>query len=353
MTNDITFELASIISRISIEELESLTKQGYFKTNKIGSETLIDLDSFDTYLANKDEQKIKTNKTNKIVGKPKLHLKETVLSPTGKEVDKIDRYGWTVENKMGKFALIDKSELSVNEDYQRAADKRRIFTIARNFDWISFGALAVAHRDGKYHVMDGQHRYLAAMIRSDIPKVPCMVYETESPVVEAEGFISTNTSRKAVATIDIFKAKLIANDEEAKQIDKLLKFNGITLNKNANKAKDLKSIAACFRMFRDNKSHFEQVLSLASELSIDKPIHEKILEGLFYISKYSTTPLTNERFRKKILKCGYDDLIIGANDAAVYYQRGGARVWAFGMMKKLNRNQKEDYKFKLKTDVEA
>ena len=349
----LTFRSASIRSGIPIPEIENLVNGGYFKTTKCAFETLIDLDSFDTYLANRDTQEAVLKNSKPTTVKKSINTKETVDGLHGRSIDKIERYDWRVKNEMGKFTLIDKKDLLINERYQRSAEKNRVLSIARCFDWISFGVLAIAHREGKYHVMDGQHRLLAALMRSDIQLVPCMVYETASPTTEEEGFISTNTSRKAVATIDVFKAKLVAKDEEALQIDKAFKSYGITLNKYACKAKDLKSIAVCFRMFRDDKIRFEQTLSLASELSTSKPIHEKILEGLFYISKYSTTPLTNQKLRNRILKCGYDDLIGGANEAAAYYQHGGAKVWAQGMIKKLNRNLKEANQFKLRTDVGA
>ena len=102
--------------------------------------------------------------------------------------DKVARYNWIIRNAPGEFLMIPKQELEVDHGYQRnAVNQRRIDALCRTWDWIACGCLVVALRDdNRWFVMDGQHRKLAADMRSDIKELPCLVFETAGRREEAD-----------------------------------------------------------------------------------------------------------------------------------------------------------------------
>lgn len=104
------------------------------------------------------------------------------LTPLG--LDKVQRYGWTMQDKQGEQRQINKNLLLVNDDYQRTASASKILEIASEWSWIGCGVIIVAKRDGSYWVIDGQHRVLAAKRRSDIKEMPCLVLMSKTFVMK-------------------------------------------------------------------------------------------------------------------------------------------------------------------------
>jgi hypothetical protein len=169
-----------------------------------------------------------------------------------KTLTKLMRYGWTVKHSPGTLCYLHKSLLQISKEYQRTAMKQRCLAMASSWSWVALGAISVGRRDGEFWVIDGQHRVLAAMLRSDVGDLPCIVFETESMQQEAQGFIDANTGRKPVTTIDKFRASLIAGDETAKYVDYVLSSVGITPKSTANKPMEIKSLGWAMQRAKEN-----------------------------------------------------------------------------------------------------
>lgn len=122
--------------------------------------------------------------------------------------DKIERYGWKVRDEKGNLEWLPKNNLHIDKAYQRNLSEEKRLRIASNFSWIAFGALSVALRpDGTFWIIDGSHRHAAAMSRSDIKDVPCVLFSTVGDGVdEANGFLALNTARKPLEYLDKFNA---------------------------------------------------------------------------------------------------------------------------------------------------
>ena len=128
------------------------------------------------------------------------------------------------------------SSLSVDSSYQRSIDnegsRRLIASIAANFDWRLCAPLVVSRRPGDLKVIiDGQHRWAAAMRRGDLPQLPCCLFSYDSPEDEARMFIVANRARKAVNRMDDFHAALAAGDEDALDIRRLVSEAGLTVSR--------------------------------------------------------------------------------------------------------------------------
>lgn len=92
---------------------------------------------------------------------------------------------------------ISKHDLTIPvEDYQREGDDAFVAEIARNFNWVKFGALWVSQRAngtiGKLCVVDGGMRLRAALRIGEITEVPCLVYRGLTRQEEAEVFLRIN-----------------------------------------------------------------------------------------------------------------------------------------------------------------
>ncbi len=123
-------------------------------------------------------------------------------------------------------------KLSVDQSYQRStentASRRLITSIASHFDWRLCTPLVVSRRPSEALVIiDGQHRWMAACLRGDIPQLPCCVFRYEDMAEEARMFIVANRARKPMNRLDDYFAAIAAGDEDAIELQQIVKEAGL------------------------------------------------------------------------------------------------------------------------------
>ena len=79
------------------------------------------------------------------------------------------------------------------------------------------GTLDVSYRDGRFYIIDGQHRYYAARANG-IEKLLCIVRVGLTVEDEARIFVELNTSRKPPKPFDIYKANIRNGNEEIPEV---------------------------------------------------------------------------------------------------------------------------------------
>lgn len=116
--------------------------------------------------------------------------------------------------------------LHVDPAYQRGVVRARVTYLAKNWNDDNVGILTVSVRDGKSWVVDGQHRFLAAMeIGLDQQKVLCHVHTDLTREEEAKLFARLNDQRAPTA-YDLFKAGLMYGDKVAIGVEKAARKHG-------------------------------------------------------------------------------------------------------------------------------
>lgn len=128
------------------------------------------------------------------------------------------------------------AELHLDDSYQRSTDnggsQALIKKIAAGWDWRMCLPLVVSKRDdGSLWVIDGQHRLAAAMLRGDIPFLPCCVGVYGSVADEAAMFVAMNRARKPMNRLDDFHAAIASGDSEAIEIADIIKGAGFTVSR--------------------------------------------------------------------------------------------------------------------------
>lgn len=260
----------------------------------------------------------------------------TTFGKQSKTLTKIDRYGWVIKDTPGVQHEINKSILQVDFSYQRQANKQKVLSISSEWSWVACGVIIVANRGGELWVMDGQHRVMAAKQRADIVSLPCIVFESSGISQEAKGFLDVNTGRKPMSSIDKFKAQIAAGDAVAKFVQQTTENLGIKFKKTAKNPKELQSVIWCIERAKENAKAFSDVLTLAAELCEQKPITSRLLDGIFYIHT-NGLPITDIGTRKHFFRVGAERLEDAANKASAYYSKGGAKIWADGMLDCINK----------------
>jgi hypothetical protein len=123
------------------------------------------------------------------------------------------------------------ADLVVDDEYQREikeAGEKNITRIAESFEWAKFSPVIVTPtNDGKYAVIDGQHRSTAAKW-CGFEKVPCYIVMV-SPEQAAQIFAAVNGNVTKVSTLQIFKAQMRAGTPEAADIGRAAAAAGVKI----------------------------------------------------------------------------------------------------------------------------
>lgn len=274
---------------------------------------------------------------------------------TAKGVDKVKRYGWSVQDAPGEMRLLHKDMLQIHPAYQRDLVLQKVSEISAAWSWVALGALVVGERGGEFWVIDGQHRAAAAKRRSDITHLPCVVFKTTDVKQEARGFLTIQTMRKPVTAVAKQKAMVTAGDEVAGFVQQTVETLGLQIRLSAGKAGELKCVGWCLKRAADDRETFVKVLRLGAALCTqdNMPVAERVLEGLWVLNDKCGSGLADPRFVKRLHERGGRVLLDAANKAAAYYSSGGGRIWAQGMLGELNKGLQERRRFTMDGAVEA
>lgn len=125
---------------------------------------------------------------------------------------------------MGKFIKLQPGKISIDSRFQRELDESRAKVMSKHIDPDRVGVPVVSlRRDGTMVALDGQHRITAlCMAGRETTQVLCEVHEGLSLAQEAELFLKLNGGRTAVRVFDKFKARLVAGEPVAHEIQKIV-----------------------------------------------------------------------------------------------------------------------------------
>lgn len=113
--------------------------------------------------------------------------------------------------------------IEVDSNYQRELKPNLVDKILRTFTWAKFGAIVLSRQaDGKFTVVEGQHRWKAASLHPDVTEVPAVIVTHDDIAGEAQSFLAINRDRMAVTTVEQYWAGLTAGDEKVLAISRVL-----------------------------------------------------------------------------------------------------------------------------------
>ena len=268
---------------------------------------------------------------------------ELAPSPRGCGVDKIQRYGWKVVDARGVAMKIHKRDLLIDDCYQRAQSQIRAQAIAREWSWFACGAIVVARRHGSYYVVDGGHRVAAAMKRSDIEDLDCIVFETESASEEAEAFYRTNQNRRPMRSIEKFRALLTKGDPVAISIDQMIREHGLEA-RDYSYRNGVACLGTLLQLAAKDMQRLRRVFALAAQVYGESAITSRIVDALFYIDTFLVEgSVQSPRFRSRLISAGPRALENSMAQASAFYARGGDKVWAKGIMELVNKGLRQRF----------
>lgn len=267
------------------------------------------------------------------------HEAEHDFSEKRQGVDKVTLYKWGIQDRKGEFRYIAKHLLRIDhETYQRITTKGRMQVIVGNWSWVACGALCVADRgpNGLW-IIDGGTRHGAAMRRSDIKDLPCMVFQIENIEQEAQGFLSVNTGRNRISVVDRYRAMLVAGDPNAVYVQSLLDAVGRTCKRENN---GIGCLTAMLALADNDRETLNKIWPVVHMLHGEHAVSASLFSGLAYIEAniaddYS---LCAERSRRaRLQSIGMEELLQETRKATQYYGTGGAKISGTAILQRYNK----------------
>lgn len=135
------------------------------------------------------------------------------------------------------------SSLVIDRRYQRdigERGRRNIRNIIENFDWSRFTPVVVAKlEDGRFAIVDGQHRATAAFSHGQIDRVPCEVIGADGKM-QARAFIHINGSVTKISPMQLYHAGIAAGDPDCLMVEQVAAATGVTILKYPKQEQDRK-----------------------------------------------------------------------------------------------------------------
>lgn len=133
-----------------------------------------------------------------------------------------------------EVGLVPLADLIVDDRYQRPVHQQFVAEMAHSFDETLVGTIDVSQRrNGGYAVLDGQQRYMAM---SQVGKTACWcsIYDNMTIADEAAFFYRKNRDRRAMKAYYGFRARVMAGDDDAVEIAKIVDDAGYVMGPHTN-----------------------------------------------------------------------------------------------------------------------
>lgn len=122
------------------------------------------------------------------------------------------------------------STLEICPQTQRGMRLSHVNTIVAKFDADKLGYIVVSLRDGRYYIVDGQHRVeaLRKLGRTE-HKVPVLLYQGLSVQEEADLYLGLQV-RRGANSYDTFRIQMTSGDPVACDIDRIVRAQGLVVS---------------------------------------------------------------------------------------------------------------------------
>ena len=107
--------------------------------------------------------------------------------------------------------------MKVDHRYQRPVDSVHVNKISKDFNKRYLNCIIVSYRDGYFWILDGQHRYNAAVIKG-ITNLTCIILTDLTSQEEAKMFKDLNINHKKPDPYKLFKANVWNGDKSDPEV---------------------------------------------------------------------------------------------------------------------------------------
>ena len=257
-----------------------------------------------------------------------MYLENKRKASSAETIDNIDE---------GKSEIISLPIYKLNTTYtsQRALRNKKLAEdIAANFDKNLFNPIIVSYRDGKWYVIDGQHRLYGAKKRfGDDYLMECKIIRGLTQMEESNLFVKLNSSSKPLQYADKAKGLYYGNDEATVNIYNICKNHGVELGIEDDKRASMDGRITAVKALTDtyNKIGAKQTDRLVKLLNDtwdgkSAAFKQEMIKAVGVILSLYSKELNDTKFIKKLSKVSPTDLVRMAKSDRVTNAKTEAKI---------------------------
>lgn len=189
--------------------------------------------------------------------------------------------------------------------YNRGINRAQVNKIKKDFHDYMVQPAIVSYRDGKYWIIDGQHRSQAQYEMNDCDpntKILCDVRTGMTYEEEADLYIRLNTAPKILTFKDKLTGLVESKDSTALQFRDTVESCGYVID--GRSSTTLRALSTTWRIFNkhDGEKELKQILELAYACwpANQMGAHSSMIDGLALFLKHHGGEYNRERFIKAL-----------------------------------------------------
>lgn len=208
---------------------------------------------------------------------------------------------------LGNYRDVNLAYIRIDESYQRDVQKR-CEVIYNDLKEPLIGSVLIGERsDGSLWLVDGRQR-VTALKKLKKKSVHASIFKSNGPQHEAEMFIATNQQRTKVSSYDSYRARLVARDEAAIQVDTVVRELGFTIAKSRdNKRPGPSKVLTCpgallYVVDRTSASLLRWILSFIKRRWPGDPeaLRDRMITGLLRFRLLIVKPIDDDRLYNRL-----------------------------------------------------
>lgn len=209
-----------------------------------------------------------------------------------------------------EFISIAKGRLKVHPQVQSSLIPHHWKRIRDNWNGFSCGVLIVVRRpNGELLIIDGQHRYRAAMDIPTVNSLMCLVLSNINEDQEAKLWRDFNIVRKTKSAIDKFHIDVLIGVPDAVAIQNIVNSSGRIIPRTKTSDKTTVTCVATLRdIYRQYPKELREVFPMITKLCEGNLFDESIVRGITYIEAKMDGSLLEPVWTKRLLDVGYDKI---------------------------------------------
>lgn len=205
--------------------------------------------------------------------------------------------------------------------YQRKLRHEDCEEYLKEFDWRMVGVLLISYRDGKYYIVDGQHRQVLLQMQG-VEETLCQIITGLTYEEEATLFKKFNTKRKSLGRADLFISDYESKDVRIKNIARIMLFYGYYINRmnetcdteNCIRVNAVEAVESAYDSL--GKDQFDFMFSTIKETwGEDKAaVKRMMITGVTrFFKKFPTREINKSHFVKRLSRLSPASIMFQAN----------------------------------------
>lgn len=205
--------------------------------------------------------------------------------------------------RKSKTEFISLEKFHVSEFAQREAREYRVDELVSEFDIDRIGIPVVNFRDGRYYVMDGQHRIVALKrwLGADWKncQIEVQVFSGLSEEEEAEMFLRLNNTLR-VGLFDKFSKALTAGREEEVEVKRTVEAQGLTISKHKTPG-SISAVGSLLKIYkRSNANTLGRSLRIIRDAYGDAGFEAAIIDGIGHLCQRYNGSLDEQTAKERL-----------------------------------------------------